>query len=80
MIINKGDEPYDKWKWNIKMNFSSTPNYDTKQHNNETSTRANSTSSSIHNRSTAGTLCNNLKHLTLNDAPTAAPPCDVTWK
>jgi hypothetical protein len=55
------------------MNLSSAPSYHTKQHNNNTSTPANNANSSIDSLSTAGTHCNSLKYLTLNDAPPAAP-------
>ena len=55
----------------MTMLFSSKLNYHTKQHNNNTSTRPNN--NSIHTLSTAVTLYNSLKHLTLNDAPLAAP-------
>jgi len=56
----------------MAIKFSSTPNYHTKQHKNDTSTRANKASNYIDNRFTAGTLCNGLVLLNCIDALPAA--------
>jgi hypothetical protein len=56
----------------MTITFSSTPNYHTKQHNNDTPTRVNIASNYIDSRFTAGTLCNGLVLLNWIDALPAA--------
>jgi hypothetical protein len=57
----------------MTVKFRSTPNYHTKQYNNDASNRDNSASNYIENRFTAHTVCKGLKLLNLIDALPAAP-------